>query len=147
MSKRTFSFIPQMVSVEEVLNLLKSLPDGKSTGNVILWNIFYFAMLLPRSQHHCKTYLIGHWKNGHLQMFGSMLKCAQSRKTAKNPPITPANSQPINLLPSLSKIIAWLELPRSTVSAVIVKWKHLGATTAQPRNGGHTSSQNCTASC
>ena len=33
------------------------------------------------------------------------------------------------------QISALLELPRSTVSAVIVKWKRLGATTAQPRNG------------
>ena len=28
-----------------------------------------------------------------------------------------------------------LELPRLTVSAVFVKWKRLGATTAQPRSG------------
>ena len=35
-----------------------------------------------------------------------------------------------------------LELPWSTVSAVIVKWKHLGATTVQPKVVGHTSSQN-----
>ena len=32
-------------------------------------------------------------------------------------------------------ISALLELPRSTVSAVIVEWKLLGATTAQPRSG------------
>jgi hypothetical protein len=30
---------------------------------------------------------------------------------------------------------ALLELPRSTVRAVIVKWKHLGATTPQPLSG------------
>ena len=30
---------------------------------------------------------------------------------------------------------ALLELPRSTVSAVIGKWKRLGATMTQPRNG------------
>jgi transposase len=30
---------------------------------------------------------------------------------------------------------ALLELPQSTVSAVILKWKRLGATTAQPRSG------------
>ena len=30
---------------------------------------------------------------------------------------------------------ALLELPRSTLSAVIVKWKRLGATTAQPQSG------------
>jgi hypothetical protein len=34
-----------------------------------------------------------------------------------------------------SKISALLELPRSTLSAVIVKWKRLGATTSQPRSG------------
>ena len=33
---------------------------------------------------------------------------------------------------SLRQVSALLELPRSTVSAVIVKWKRLGATTAQP---------------
>ena len=33
------------------------------------------------------------------------------------------------------KISALLELPRSTVSAVIVKWKRLGATTALPQSG------------
>ena len=32
---------------------------------------------------------------------------------------------------SVSQISALLELPRSIVSAVIVKWKRLGATTAQ----------------
>ena len=32
---------------------------------------------------------------------------------------------------SVHQISALLELPQSTVSAVIVKWKHLGATTAQ----------------
>ncbi|XP_064876722.1 protein RCC2 homolog [Oncorhynchus nerka] len=36
---------------------------------------------------------------------------------------------------SVRQISALLELPRSTVSAVIVKWKRLGATTAQPRSG------------
>ncbi|KAK6299391.1 hypothetical protein J4Q44_G00309010 [Coregonus suidteri] len=36
---------------------------------------------------------------------------------------------------SVRKISALLKLPRSTVSAVIVKWKRLGATTAQPRSG------------
>ena len=36
---------------------------------------------------------------------------------------------------SVSKISALLERPRSTVNAVIVKWKLLGATTAQPRSG------------
>ena len=36
---------------------------------------------------------------------------------------------------SVHQISALLELPRSTVSAVIVKWKRLGATTAQPRSG------------
>jgi transposase len=30
---------------------------------------------------------------------------------------------------------ALLKLPRSTVSAVVVKWKRLGATTAQPQSG------------
>jgi hypothetical protein len=34
----------------------------------------------------------------------------------------------------VSQISALLELPFSTVSAVIVKWKHLGATTAQPQS-------------
>ena len=33
------------------------------------------------------------------------------------------------------QISALLEMPWSTVSAVIVKWKRLGATTAQPRSG------------
>ena len=33
------------------------------------------------------------------------------------------------------QIYALLELPRSTVSAVIVKWKHLGATTSQQQSG------------
>jgi hypothetical protein len=37
---------------------------------------------------------------------------------------------------SVNQISALLELPQSTVSAVIVKCKHLGATTAQPRSGG-----------
>ncbi|KAJ8259468.1 hypothetical protein GJAV_G00169650 [Gymnothorax javanicus] len=36
---------------------------------------------------------------------------------------------------SVRQISALLELPRSTVSSVIVKWKHLGATTVQPRSG------------
>ena len=36
---------------------------------------------------------------------------------------------------SVCQIYAMLELPRSTVSAVIVKWKHLGATTAQLQSG------------
>ena len=36
---------------------------------------------------------------------------------------------------SVNKISALLELPRSTVSAVIVKWKRLGAKTTQPRSG------------
>jgi hypothetical protein len=38
---------------------------------------------------------------------------------------------------SLSKklISGLIELPRSTVSAVIVNWKHQGATTTQPRSG------------
>ena len=36
---------------------------------------------------------------------------------------------------SVCLISALLELPRSTVSAVIVKWKLLGATTAQPQSG------------
>ena len=33
---------------------------------------------------------------------------------------------------SVCQISALLELPMSTVSVVVVKWKHLGATTAQP---------------
>ena len=36
---------------------------------------------------------------------------------------------------SVHQISALLELPRSTVNAVIVKWKHPGATSAQPRSG------------
>ena len=36
---------------------------------------------------------------------------------------------------SVHHISALLELPQSTVSAVIMKWKRLGATTAQPRSG------------
>jgi transposase len=36
---------------------------------------------------------------------------------------------------SVSPILALLDQPQSNVSAVIVKWKHLGATTAQPRSG------------
>ena len=36
---------------------------------------------------------------------------------------------------SVHQISTLLELPRSTVSAVIVKWKRLGAPTAQPRSG------------
>ena len=36
---------------------------------------------------------------------------------------------------SVHQISALIELPRSTVSAVIVKWKRLGATTAQPQSG------------
>ena len=36
---------------------------------------------------------------------------------------------------SVRQISALLELLQSTVSAVIVTWKHLGATTAQPRSG------------
>ena len=37
---------------------------------------------------------------------------------------------------SVRKMSALLELPRSTfVIAVIVKWKHLGATTSQPQSG------------
>ncbi|KAL7842614.1 hypothetical protein SRHO_G00243030 [Serrasalmus rhombeus] len=36
---------------------------------------------------------------------------------------------------SVREISAMLDLPRSTVSAVIVKWKRLGATTALPRSG------------
>jgi hypothetical protein len=35
---------------------------------------------------------------------------------------------------SVRQISALLELTRSTVSAAIVKWKHLGATTAHPRS-------------
>uniref|UniRef100_A0A0E9W1E0 Uncharacterized protein n=1 Tax=Anguilla anguilla TaxID=7936 RepID=A0A0E9W1E0_ANGAN len=33
---------------------------------------------------------------------------------------------------SVCQISALLELPQLTVCAVIVKWKHIGATTAQP---------------
>ncbi|KAI4895915.1 hypothetical protein NFI96_019220 [Prochilodus magdalenae] len=36
---------------------------------------------------------------------------------------------------SVREISAMLDLPRSTVSNVIVKWKRLGATTALPRSG------------
>ena len=36
---------------------------------------------------------------------------------------------------SVCRISALLELPRSTVGVVIVKWKHLGATVAQLRSG------------
>ena len=36
---------------------------------------------------------------------------------------------------SVRQISALLELPWSTVSAVIVKWKRLGATTAQLQSG------------
>jgi transposase len=36
---------------------------------------------------------------------------------------------------SVSHISSLQELLWSTVSAVIVKWKHLGATTAQPQSG------------
>ena len=36
---------------------------------------------------------------------------------------------------SVRQISALLELPRSTVSAVVVKWKRQGATTAQLRSG------------
>ena len=36
---------------------------------------------------------------------------------------------------SVYEVSTLLELPRSTVSIVIVKWKRLGATTAQPRSG------------
>ena len=36
---------------------------------------------------------------------------------------------------SVSQMYALLELPRATVSAVFVMWKHLGATPAQPRSG------------
>ena len=36
---------------------------------------------------------------------------------------------------SVRQISALLELSRSTVSAVIVMWKRLAATTAQPRSG------------
>ena len=36
---------------------------------------------------------------------------------------------------SVFPISALLELPRSTVSAIIVKWKRLGATTAQLQSG------------
>jgi transposase len=36
---------------------------------------------------------------------------------------------------SVRQISVLLELPQSTVTAVIVKWKHLGATTAQPWSG------------
>jgi hypothetical protein len=36
---------------------------------------------------------------------------------------------------SVCQISVLLEYPRSTVSAVIVKWKRLGATTAQPHSG------------
>ena len=36
---------------------------------------------------------------------------------------------------SVHQTSALQELPQSTVSAVIVKWKHLGTTTAQPRSG------------
>ena len=39
---------------------------------------------------------------------------------------------------SVSQISALLELPWSTVSAVIVKCKRLGATTAQPQSDGAT---------
>ncbi|XP_053574543.1 uncharacterized protein LOC128663958 [Bombina bombina] len=36
---------------------------------------------------------------------------------------------------SVREISVLLDLPRSTVSAIIVKWKRVGATTAQPRSG------------
>ena len=36
---------------------------------------------------------------------------------------------------SVRQISALLELTRSTVSVIIVNWKHLGATLAQPKSG------------
>ena len=36
---------------------------------------------------------------------------------------------------SVHQISALLELPRAPASAVIVKWKRIGATTAQPQSG------------
>ena len=37
---------------------------------------------------------------------------------------------------SVHAISALLDLPQTTVSDIIVKWKRLEATTAQPRSGG-----------
>ena len=48
---------------------------------------------------------------------------------------------------SVHNISALLELPRSTVSAVIVKWKCLGQQRLSHQVVGHTSSQKGTAEC
>jgi hypothetical protein len=51
MSNKTCSFSLQMVSVEEVLKLLKSLPDDKCTGYDLMDN-FLLSMLPHRLQLH-----------------------------------------------------------------------------------------------
>ena len=88
--------------MEEVLNLLKSLPDGKSTGYGLMDNVLLHC---AAPQIAVPLRYIFNWslEKG---MFANVWKHGNCRipKDSKEP-ITPANSQPISLLPTLSKIL------------------------------------------
>jgi hypothetical protein len=79
------------VSVEEVLNILKSLPDGKSTSYDLMVNslIIYAAPKIAAPLKYI------------LEMYGNMLNCVQSRKTAKNPLLLPVVNQIVYSLHSV----------------------------------------------
>ena len=99
MSKKN-AFSLQMVSVEEVLNLLKSF---KSTGYDLMDN---FLPSYATSQIAAPLKYIFNWsqKRGRLQLCGSMLNCVLSRKTAKNPLLLPIFYQ---LVYSLHSVRYW----------------------------------------
>uniref|UniRef100_A0A673ZF50 Reverse transcriptase domain-containing protein n=1 Tax=Salmo trutta TaxID=8032 RepID=A0A673ZF50_SALTR len=103
MSNKICSFSLQTVSVEEVLNLLKSLPDGKSTGYDLMDNLL---LRCAAPQIAVPLRYIFNWslEKG---MFANVWKHAKLCPISKDckEPATPANSRPISLLPTLSKIL------------------------------------------
>uniref|UniRef100_A0A674AJ45 Reverse transcriptase domain-containing protein n=1 Tax=Salmo trutta TaxID=8032 RepID=A0A674AJ45_SALTR len=103
MSNKICSFSLQTVSVEEVLNLLKSLPDGKSTGYDLMDN---FLLRCTAPQIAVPLRYIFNWSL-EKWMFANVWKHAKLCPIPKDckEPATPANSRPISLLPTLSKIL------------------------------------------
>jgi hypothetical protein len=89
--------------VEEVLNLLKSLTDGKSTGYGLMDN---FLLRFAAPQIAVPLRYIFNWslEKGMLAKVWKHAKLCHILKDSKEP-ITHANSQPISLLPTLSKIL------------------------------------------
>jgi hypothetical protein len=99
MSKKTFSFSLQMVLVE-VLTLLNSLPNGKSTGYDLMDNVL---LRYAAPQIAAPLKYIFHWslEKGTFPNVWKHAKLFPIPKNSKEP-IIPANSRPICLLPSLS---------------------------------------------